>query len=574
MAPEIAALSAVVSQGDIMRRRVFLLGGSATLGIVGCSAPKAASPGSATGIDAPPADTGTGPLSAVIEYQGNTYRYDEATGNDLGDYIDPRKRFVQGCIRVTHDQLPMTVYFRHDRDSHRAEAVFELGRLWSQTAPANLDAYKVSIMRGGRVVFTTDVPQHFWHSRWRWQSAPRPVTRTPAELIAAGLLPHYDGSVCPFTPPSWPFTYSPMTLAGLAPNGGMTGERGDIGLVTEWQADYICTGKNLSTVLAQGEAMNTFPCCFRDEHTGAPLDALKYPRASTYPGSGASPQIAVVAGTKIGGVPLGLDPAHEPEGSYLPFLLTGDPYYLEMMQFQDVYNLVTLPSAARYKTGGGVRALAWSLRTAGRLATVTPAVVPSWLLPQSWCADVLTGYVAWLQTNVESSDTECRAFSIVHQAATRICAFWQSDFIAASLCDLVRLGQSSCQPALDWALKQTIARTNGTSGWLRSHPSPYNTTLRATESSQIPTTWADLWALNYSTQPANLQPVLGDSTGNNLLSITRGGDITYPSYTRGVLAMATGLGVAEAKPCFEWIDQQLRRHLSASLRVDYKWSIT
>ena len=71
----------------------------------------------------------------VVEYKGDTYRYDEATGTDLGDYTDPRKRFVQGCIRVTHDELPLTVFFGADRGTNRAEAVFELGRLWSKARP-------------------------------------------------------------------------------------------------------------------------------------------------------------------------------------------------------------------------------------------------------------------------------------------------------------------------------------------------------------------------------------------------------------------------------------------------------
>lgn len=557
-----------------MRRRVFLLGGSAAPLIASCAAPRAAPSGRDAAGAMPSYDTGSGPMVAIVEYQGTTYRYDEANGDDLGDYVDPRKRFVQGCKRVAHEKLPLTVYFRRDRGSERAEAVFELGRIWSQAAPANLDAYKASIMRNGRVVFTTEVPEHFWHSRWRWQSAPRPVTQSPAELIAAGLLPHYDGSVCPFTPASKPFTYSPMTLAGLAPNGGMTGERGDIGLVTEWQADYICTGKNLATVLAQGEAMNTFPVCFRDEHTGGPLDALKYAGASTYPGAGGSPQVAVVPGTRLRGIPLTLDPAHEPEGSYLPFLLTGDPYYLEMMQFQDVFNLVKLPPHARYRTTGGVRAFAWSLRTAGRLAKVTPADVPNWLLPQSYFAKVLANYVAFLQASVESADPRCRNFSVIQQSATTSFDFWQGDFITAVLCDLVRMGATSCLPGLTWAVKSNIARCDGVSGWRRADQSVYNVILQPTPASPVPATWDALWTLNHSLQPEFTTFAPDDATGNALLSLPKGGMITYASYCRGVLAMAARLEIAETRPCFEWIDQQIRRNLKAGVRVDYKWCIT
>ena len=59
-----------------------------------------------------------------------------------------------------------------------------------------------------------------------------------SDLIASGLLPHYDASVLDIKrTSSKAFTYTPMTLAGLTAYMGSTGERGGIGPVTEWQAD-------------------------------------------------------------------------------------------------------------------------------------------------------------------------------------------------------------------------------------------------------------------------------------------------------------------------------------------------
>ena len=196
-----------------MQRRFLLVGSSAVVGLAACSTKGGAPPASAA-TDAPIADIGSGPVSAVIEHQGNTYRYDETAGTDLGDYVDPQKRFVQGCVRVTHDQLPMTVFFRRDRGSNRAEAVFELGRLWSKAPPANLDDYHVTIIRGDKTVFATDVPHHYWFSRWRWQSAPRPVIAKVKDLIASGKLPPYDESAGNGTlRPTRPSTYQIMELA-------------------------------------------------------------------------------------------------------------------------------------------------------------------------------------------------------------------------------------------------------------------------------------------------------------------------------------------------------------------------
>jgi hypothetical protein len=114
-----------------------------------------------------------------------------------GDYEGPG--FVQRCVMVAHPDLPMTVFFRPDRDSARTEVVFELGRLWSGP-PRRLGPYTAEILRGGQTLAKIDVPQHFWFSRWRWQSVRRPVVKRPAALIAAGLLPPFAVQADPTKP--------------------------------------------------------------------------------------------------------------------------------------------------------------------------------------------------------------------------------------------------------------------------------------------------------------------------------------------------------------------------------------
>jgi hypothetical protein len=152
----------------MIRRRSLLAGGSALISLPACStvsgAPVtsvAAAPGKYETVGTLVADSGEGPLSAGVDYQGTTYRFEESAGRNLGDYADPEKRFVQHCVMTTHDALPLTVFFRRDAGSQRAEVVFELGRLWSKT-PANLDAYTVTIVRGDRTIASLKFPEHFW----------------------------------------------------------------------------------------------------------------------------------------------------------------------------------------------------------------------------------------------------------------------------------------------------------------------------------------------------------------------------------------------------------------------------
>jgi hypothetical protein len=63
-----------------------------------------------------------------------------------------------------------------------------------------MTGYTATICKGGVILATIPVPQHYFRARWRWQSTPRPVTATIADLIASGLLPHYDASVLGNTP--------------------------------------------------------------------------------------------------------------------------------------------------------------------------------------------------------------------------------------------------------------------------------------------------------------------------------------------------------------------------------------
>ena len=393
------------------------------------------------------------------------------------------------------------------------------------------------------------------------------------------MLPHYDASVLGATVKDYnAFTYTPMTFAGLTPDMGQAGERGDIGLVTEWQADYICRGTNLPTVLAQAEAGGTFPWIVRDPVTMAPFNAQANPSATmTFVNKSLPATILTVPTRAPSGAAIYCDVAHEPELGYLPFLLTGDPYYFEQMQFQDTSNCVEPPASSRYASGLGVRALAWGLRTCARLAAITPTTPPSWLLPKSVYTTELALRVAWLVTNGVNWNGNGAPFQLVSQPglanAQPIADFWQSDFIFAACMDAFRLGQTSVQPIINWLMLSALARTSGTSGWPRARPSLYNLFLSSAAGQPVATTWPDLLTANLAYQPNNLTFAAGDPTGENVLNISPPATVTYYSYLRGALAMAARAGISGAAPAFAWMDSQMTSQLAIAT-PDVKWMIT
>jgi hypothetical protein len=597
-----------------------------------------------------------GQLRATVLLNGATYEYDEAAGRNVGDYVDPAGRFTMSCVRVTRSDCPLRVDFR--RIPGWACAIFEFGDPFNPH-PENLPAYRVAI-----VGQTISVPAHWWYARWRWQSGAWPLPLASiADLTAKKLLPRFDPSVTEGTAGPLPAaTYTPMGLAGITPGMGATGERADIGLVTDWQGEYICTGRPraLANVLAQGEAGGTLPWMWRDPRTGAPMDIWNtHPHASLHDDGHASPLIggpdshshlqvqlsgppntallqpgqhielrdagrdyiwvygplglpasgtilvpailgsgnAVPIGSLTGAPPgisasyvqgsfvvnsgIGLDSAHMPAIAYLPFLLTGDPYFLETLQCQVLYAFLEAPRAASgpylMPGAGQARGMAWNLRSIMQAAAVTPASVPSWLLPQAvmqralaQCVNALTGImndgsgranfgfmtVAWGQRN-----------DGVQKAGTYI-APWNEDFLLAVLAWAKLMGFTQFDPVLRFSIPFATNRLSGSSGWPQGVPEVYELKVRPDTSSPVYANWTDLWNAN--------APLLGITTPPTLAQTFSGAAaFDYPSGMRAALALAVQAGHTEARLALDTLAHALQAglHHTHGAVMEWKWAI-
>jgi hypothetical protein len=566
------------------------------------------------------AQTAPTTLRAVVSYAGKTYEYAEATGKDLGDFVSTIGNFTQRCVRSEISDLPLSVFFRPDRNTDRVEVVFELGRIFSAT-PANMGPYSVTIYRGTQTLTRIDVTTHYWFSRWRWQSSPRPVVGDVAKLVEQNLIPAYDRSAAPqptaptlnvmplpngdyldvnilaqfslgnyanasklvltaqqyaalnsstasgATVSTSSSIYAVMGLAGVTAYMPNTGERSDIGLVTEPQAKFICTADQASLDLlrAQAEAAGTIPWHMRDETQTGPFDFRKYPNASWYwSTNGGTPHV------KTSETPITVDSAHQPALAYVPYLLTGDPYHLEDLQFQATWNWGALP--AQYRPSiPQARAFAWSLRTLAQAARITPATTPSWLLPQSYWMAQLSTTRGWFEDNyVESFRPERALFRAtanidVGRGETGAPEGtwvdpWQDEFVAAVLGWVVTMGFSDWRTAFDWSIGGTVARTSTTSGWVRAFSTPYRMILRATKTSPFANSWSEAWALQQSVGKA----VAADP------NTWATDDMASLTFTRGALFYAVKLGTPGATENLAWATAQLK---TRKWNTAYKWRL-
>ncbi len=574
------------------------------------------------GLKAGVAVAQTAPLSlrAVINLAGKSYEFREENGQNLGDFVSGIGGLTQRCIRSEIPNLPLTVYFRPDRTSDRVEVVFELGRIFS-ASPANLGAYKVTIFRGEQVLARVDVPAHYWFSRWRWQSTARPVVADVAKLIEQNLVPSYERSSAPkpigvslnlmplpngdyldvdilgqfslgnyanaaklvvsaeqyvalnsnvgsaATVSTSSNIYAAMGLAGVTPYMPNTGERSDIGLVTEPQAKFICTNDaaSLDLLRAQAEAAGTMPWHMRDDTQTGPFDFRKYPYATWYYNSTAGTPHVKTAST-----PVTLDSAHQPALAYVPYLLTGDPYHLEDLQFQANWNWGALPAAYRPSVPQA-RAFAWSLRTLAQAVRVTPAATPSWLLPQSYWAAQLAATRDYFQADfVESVRPERALFRATANIETSRGEGnapegtwvdpWQDEFVATVMGWMVSMGFTDWRTAFDWIIGGTVARTSAGSGWVRAHSTPYRMILRASKSAPFATSWAEAWRLEQSVAKATYNDPNSWATN----------DLTYLAYSRGALFYAVKLGTPGASEALSWATAQLK---SKGWNTAYKWRL-
>jgi hypothetical protein len=358
-----------------------------------------------------------------------------------------------------------------------------------------------------------------------------------------------------------------MGFAGLQAYMPSTGERPEIGLVTEPQARYIAAGDGaaLAMVRDQAEASGTAPWHMRDEYTGAPVDFRNHPDLTWYPNATQGTIITTPP------TPIALDSAHMPALSYVPYLLTGDPYHLEELQFQANWNWGSLPS--QFRPGiPQVSALAWSLRTLAQCARITPATVPSWLMPQSyWYAQLSAQRVFIENRYVNSSDPVSAIFrSTITLASTRDdgpgaaagtwASPWQDDFAAAVLGWVVSMGFNDWRTTFDWQIGSAIARTGTTSGWVRAASTPYYMILRASAAAPVATSWAEAWALTRDI--ANIAVTDPDTWVE--------ANMTSLADTRGALVYAVALGTPGAADNLAWATGQL---LKRNWPVDAKWRL-
>lgn len=366
------------------------------------------------------------------------------------------------------------VGFRQD-----GRIVFHLGALGDltnanvQPAPYHLGAHHVKIEDGGSVAFEADIPQHWWNAEWTYRPAPIGAKRTPAQIVAANrMFPYGDAGLKIGQTANYTFK-GPMDSAGITIYMPTTGERPDIGLITDASAFYMLSGKP-GPMLAWAQAAGSCPMHFRDETTGKPIDLVKYPKANSYSEKSANLPW-MMAGPLRAGYPAfggGWTPqqAHYCEMSYLAYVATLDAGFLEDLQCSANFTVhcdVWLSSSRGMATiYGELRGIAWAFRNLFMAHAATKdaeaaGTLPATCHPSSYWKTLLDNQLAYYQKYM--TDPSNQTFRLV-SGGNRF-GPWQCDYMLMALAFGVLTGHSDWAPFYLWALGNVVARSNGTSGY-------------------------------------------------------------------------------------------------------------
>lgn len=475
-----------------------------------------------------------------------------------------------------HPTLSAQFSVRTYRDAPRArvDVVVEHCKAYASTTDITYDA-QVTI--GQDVVYSVTGLVHAPCARWKktfWYGGEPQlhIRHTTDYLIRSALVPNYDQSVkvSEFTLQGYAAMlasdkFGPMKFGPYNPAMGTTGGRPEIGIMPDTHVAALLSmdKRAKDMMLASADCAGSFPAHRRDDTGGPahgqPIDILHHPRITTS-GTLLDSKNALTgqyeklpALTTISkGKP---DNSHQPGFAYLPYLLTGDYYYMEELHFWCNFVLTTLNCAYRgYEKGivksEQLRGQGWSLRTLAECAAITPDDHPAKQSFHYW----FESNMAWYNATFTDGPSPVAADAAHHNKLGIItCGYsvtyatngiagtgmspWMDDHFTSSLGHAAELLNSeSAKRLLKWKAQFQIGRMLAP-GVCWTDAAIYNLGVRLTATSPFFDTLADCYKFTLS--PERFGAACNTPERTAILNTEDGtkyqvGDLTgYPGATAG-----------------------------------------
>lgn len=474
-----------------------------------------------------------------------------------------------------HPHLHARFAIRYYDGVQKAKVDFSIENNWAyELAPQNF-TYDVTLTVDGKQVYTKNALNHAHHARWRkvfwWGGEPEVhIAHNSKYIIATKSVPHYDPSIVisPTAIANLKKTFTgtrtePMGSGMAMPAMGTTGGRPDIGLLPGWAVSYLLSmNKDAKDVtLGTADLGGSWSMHYRDKDTDKPISLYDYPYMTLLgnPGDTLNPATKKrEVFPSCGGVCTNVnqaDTSHAPNFGYLPYMVTGDYYYLEELQFWGMYNAFASNPGYRKNIQGlvhpdQVRGQGWALRLIGEAGYITPDDDRM----KSHFTGIIASNIKWYDENYTNNSTATlgaltHGYAVVYNNKRGL-APWQDDFFTSAIGHLVDLGYKDAKPLLAWKSKFAVNRMMAPGMcWILA--SNYSWNIKD-ETGALYTTWEQMYK-NSVSAPVTATECASDDMAKALGLKTREmsgysySGTGYPSNFQPALAYSVNAGTPGAK---------------------------
>ncbi|CAH0165517.1 hypothetical protein SRABI118_00868 [Massilia sp. Bi118] len=494
---------------------------------------------------------------------------------------------------VEHPRLSARFAVRWYRALGKARVDVSIENAWAfQPAPRN-ETYDASIQVGGKEVYAKQDLVHYNQARWRktfwWGEVPAVHLRhDSAYLMASRALPNYDRSVhvadraLAELKSKWSGERTePMGIGLAVPYMPTTGGRNDIGLLPGWAAMYLLSmdKRAAEATLGTADLAGSWSVHYRDRKTGRPVSLIDYPYMGIFgteadkrnPKTGKSEAFPPCPKDACK-TPYHADVSHQPSFAYLPYLLTGDYYYLEELEFWGMYDVFeSVPGYRDFAKGlvkqDQVRGQAWALRTLGEAAYIVPDKDPL----KAHFRSIVKSNMDWFNAAYTDNPAAnklgfiANGHAIEYKNGTGI-APWMDDFFTAAVGHLTELGAEGAGRLLAWKATFPIQRMTAP-GACWTGASIYALIVRDSSSAPFYPTMAQAWRASQAPGIGELE--CGSPALAQALKLKSGEMIGYASSNTGfpanlqpALAYAADAGGKAGQEAW-------RKFMARSVKPDY-----
>jgi hypothetical protein len=390
-------------------------------------------------------------------------------------------------------------------------------------------AYDVTLTQNGTTAYSLTNIQQIRSTTWHREMASIPdpkynIVRNMSDLAATGAIPNYDFSVAMNTgagstlqsdyqslqgadADTGHMLTDPMGSAGITKYMPQTGGRPDIGTTPGWTSRYLDMQNDMAAfnMYARADAAGSVPWHYTDPLTGLPVmrDA-NHPQLwldSRYFGSDTSQEKTITSAQWSSLFSQPLDNwtpqvAHQPNLSYVPYLLTGRHYYLDEMEFQAAMNVASTNCfyGCAVSVNEEIRGEAWGLREIANAAYLVPDADPMKAYFNSQL-DLNMNALVTAHDNDFSHGQLYGAFA----GNPNVTAPWQEGFFLTVLSMISQRGDTRANSVMQW-MGNFVAGlyTNGNNGFNPFFGPAYWPAIN-NQTTNVPlTTWANFFTYNLS----------------------------------------------------------------------------